>query len=55
MVAAIQHSQINNFRHEGVIIGNKLETSDTVYRMMVYFAQNDDFRGQVGQRIHCYN
>lgn len=48
MVAAIQHSQINNFRHEGVIIGNKLETSDTVYRMMVYYAQNDDFRGEWG-------
>src|SRR4051794_18501973 len=23
MVAAIHHAQINNFRHEGVIIGNK--------------------------------
>ncbi len=48
MVAAIQHAQINNYRHEGVIIGNKLETSDTVYRMMVYCAQNDGFKGEWG-------
>jgi hypothetical protein len=51
MVAAIHHAQINNFRHGGVIIGNKLETSDTVYRMMVYYGQNDDFRECCGGAI----
>ena len=51
MVAAIQHSQINNFQHEGVIIGNKLDTSDTVYRMMVYYAQTDEFKGKWGSNF----
>lgn len=48
MVGAIHHSQLNNWQHEGVIIGNKLDTSDTVYRMMVYFAQTDEFKGHWG-------
>jgi hypothetical protein len=48
MVAAIHHAQINNFQHEGVIIGNKLDTSDTVFRMMSFFAKHDEFRPRWG-------
>jgi hypothetical protein len=48
MVAAIHHSQLNNYPHEGVIIGNKLETSNTVFRMMSNYAATDDFRGRWG-------
>jgi hypothetical protein len=48
MVAAIHHSQLNNFPHEGVIIGNKLETSNTVFRMLSTYAETDEFKGKWG-------
>ena len=32
MVAALHYSQLNNFAHDGIIIGDKLETSDIVFR-----------------------
>jgi hypothetical protein len=50
MVAAIHHSQLNNFPHEGVIIGNKLETSNTVFRMLSTYAETDEFKGKWGSQ-----
>ena len=37
-----------NFQHQGAIIGDKLETSDVVYRMIENFAANDGFAGSWG-------
>jgi hypothetical protein len=48
MVGAIHYSQLMNFGHEGVIVGDKLDTSDIVFRMMVHFADTDEFRGRWG-------
>ena len=44
MVAALHYSQLNNFAHDGIIIGDKLETSDIVFRMIAYFAETDEFK-----------
>ena len=45
MVAGMCHTQLSNYSHEGVIVGNKLETSETVYRMVQHFAETDEFPG----------
>ena len=48
IVGACHYHQMMNFQHEGVIIGDKLETSDIVYRMMQNFAETDGFKGKWG-------
>lgn len=47
-VGALHYHQLMNYRHEGVIIGDKLDTSDIVFRMMVNYAETDGFRGKWG-------
>jgi hypothetical protein len=44
MVGAIHYRQLCSNPHEGVIIGNKADTSDIVFRMMNYFREHDDFQ-----------
>ena len=51
VVGAAHYHQLQNFRHEGVIIGDKLDTSDIVFRMMQNYADTDAFRGQWGSPI----
>lgn len=41
-VSAIHYTELQKNSYEGVIVGNKLETSDTVYRMMEVYCQEDD-------------
>ena len=50
MVAAIHYAQLQNFAHQGVVIGDKLETADVVYRMMQNFADNDGFKLRWGSK-----
>lgn len=50
MVAAIHYAQLQNFAHQGVVIGDKLETADVVYRMMQNFADNDGFKQSWGSK-----
>ena len=50
IAGATGYTQMMNFQHEGVIIGDKLETSDIVYRMMVNFAETDGFKGKWGSQ-----
>jgi hypothetical protein len=50
MVAAIHYAQLQNFAHQGVIIGDKLETADVVYRMMGNFADHDGFKLKWGSK-----
>jgi len=55
MVAALQYSQMMNFAHQGAIIGDKLETSDVVYRMIENFAAHDGFAGSWGSKADAIN
>jgi hypothetical protein len=48
VVGGAHYHQLMNFRHEGVIIGDKLDTSDIVFRMMQNYAETDGYRGQWG-------
>lgn len=48
MVAAIHYAQLQNFANQGVIIGDKLETSDIVFRMIANFAEHDGHKGKWG-------
>lgn len=41
-VGCLHYTELQKRPIEGVIIGNKLETSDTVFRMMKVFAENDE-------------
>ena len=41
-VAALHYTTMAGQSLEGVIVGNKLETSDTVYRMLGVFAEHDE-------------
>lgn len=40
-VSAIHYTTVASQQAEGVIVGNKLETSATIYNMLATFAQND--------------
>ena len=42
-VSAIVHTMLCNKSTEAVIVGNKLDTSDTVFSMGKYYADNDEF------------
>lgn len=42
MVSAIHYTELQKHSYEGVIVGNKLETSATVFRMMANYAKSDD-------------
>lgn len=55
MVAALQYSQMQNFQHEGAIIGDKLETADIVYRMIENFSLTDEFAGKWGSKADTNN
>ena len=48
MVGACHYHQLMNYPHEGVIIGDRLDTSDIVFRMMDNFAQTDTYAGRWG-------
>lgn len=48
MVGGIHYHQLMMNKHEGLIIGDRLETSAIVFRMMVLFAKTDDFKGRWG-------
>lgn len=48
MVGAIHYAHLQNHAHEGLIVGDKLATSDIVFRMMVNFSDTDDFKGKWG-------
>lgn len=48
MVGGLHVHQMNNFSHEGAIIGDKLDTSDIVFRMMDNFSAYDGFKGRWG-------
>jgi len=48
MVGAIHYAHLQNYPHEGLIVGDKLATSDIVFRMMVTFAETDEFRPKWG-------
>ena len=53
MVAAINYMELNKHCFHGVIVGNKLETSDTVYKMIRTFGENDDQKGNWGSPIRA--
>ncbi len=55
MVSAIHYSQLQNYPHEGVVIGNKLATSEEIYGMIRLFAETDDFAGQWGSPFDANN
>lgn len=46
MVGAVHYSQLQMNPHEGLIIGDKLDTSDIVFRMMENYALSDEFLKQ---------
>lgn len=48
IVGGAHYHQLMNYRHEGVIIGDKLDTSDIVFRMMQNYAETDGYQGQWG-------
>lgn len=50
MVGACHYHQMQSFQNEGVIIGDRLETSDIVYRMMQNFGETDGFLGKWGSK-----
>lgn len=43
MVGGIHYCHLSNWSNEGLIVGDKLDTSDLVFRMMDTFAQHDKF------------
>jgi len=53
MVSAIHHAELCKHSFEGVVVGNKLDTSSTVMRMMKVYAENDAFlkRGEWGSAV----
>jgi hypothetical protein len=42
-VAALNYHELAGHGYESVIVGNKLETSETVFRMVALYADRDDF------------
>lgn len=48
MVSAVHYTEMMNHCYKGVIIGNKLATSEEVLDMLKTFAANDGFRGRWG-------
>ena len=48
MVSAIHYSQLQKFKHDGVVMGNKLKTSQEVFDMIEHLAETDEFKGKWG-------
>lgn len=57
MVAGIHYTELQKNVYEGVIVGNKLDTSDTVYRMMRGLSDDDEVlkEGKWGSAIRWTN
>lgn len=45
-VGALNYHELAGHAYESVIVGNKLETSETVFRMVALYADRDDFAKQ---------
>lgn len=51
MVGAHHYAQLQNFQHEGFIIGDRSETSGVVFEILRFYAENDEFRGKWGSQL----
>lgn len=51
MVSAHHYSQLQNWPHEGFIIGDRSETTGIVFRMLKFYAETDEFIGKWGSPI----
>lgn len=51
MVGAHHYAQLQNWPHEGFIIGDRGETSEIMFHMLAYYAETDEFRGRWGSEL----